>query len=149
MHWMLHKEICYFSWTVLRIFFFASRCCRAQSMRSMLGKIITIYVPMIYTAPCVMLLMRAASITWASGRGLGPGNREFSGPCEMASSRKASAISGLKINKKTRWISLFRSGKRPLWRTSCDGTAASRHVTATCSSPGTFSSVLCRQSVWE
>ncbi len=29
---------------------------------------------MIYTAPCVMLLMRAASITRASGRGLGPGN---------------------------------------------------------------------------
>jgi hypothetical protein len=32
-------------------------------------------------------LMREASITWASGRGLGPGNREFFGPCEMASSR--------------------------------------------------------------
>ncbi len=30
-----------------------------------------------YTAPYVMLLMRAASITWASGKGLGPGNREF------------------------------------------------------------------------
>jgi hypothetical protein len=26
----------------------------------------------IYTAPFVMLLMRAASITWANGRGLGP-----------------------------------------------------------------------------
>ncbi len=26
------------------------------------------------------------SITRASGRGLGPGNRDFSGPCEMASS---------------------------------------------------------------
>jgi hypothetical protein len=35
---------------------------------------------MIYTAPCVMLLMRAASITWTSGRGLVPGNREFLGP---------------------------------------------------------------------
>ncbi len=37
---------------------------------------ITIYAPMIYSAPCEMFLMRAASITWASGRGLGPGNRE-------------------------------------------------------------------------
>jgi len=26
-------------------------------------------------------------ITWASGRGLGPGNGEFFGPCEMASSQ--------------------------------------------------------------
>ncbi len=41
---------------------------------------LTIYAPMIYTAPCVMLLMRAATITWASGRGLGPGNRAFLGP---------------------------------------------------------------------
>jgi hypothetical protein len=30
--------------------------------------IITIYAPMIYTAPCVMIFMRAASITRASGR---------------------------------------------------------------------------------
>jgi hypothetical protein len=35
---------------------------------------------MIYTAPCVMLLMRAASITWASGRGLGAGIESFLGP---------------------------------------------------------------------
>ncbi len=42
--------------------------------------VLTIYAPMIYTAPCVMLLMQAASITWASGRGLGPGNRKFLGP---------------------------------------------------------------------
>ncbi len=34
----------------------------------------------IYTDPCVMLLMRAASITRASGRGLGPGNLDFFGP---------------------------------------------------------------------
>jgi hypothetical protein len=27
-----------------------------------------------------MILTRAASITWASGRGLGPGNREYFGP---------------------------------------------------------------------
>jgi hypothetical protein len=52
-------------------------------------EVITIYAPMIYTVPCVMLLMRAASITWAGGRGLdlGPGNCEFFGSCEMASSR--------------------------------------------------------------
>jgi hypothetical protein len=36
---------------------------------------IAIYAPMIYTAPCVILLTRAASITRASGSGLGPGNQ--------------------------------------------------------------------------
>jgi hypothetical protein len=41
---------------------------------------LAIYAPMIYTAPCVMLLMLAASITRASGRELGPGNRDFFGP---------------------------------------------------------------------
>ncbi len=35
--------------------------------------VIAIYAPMMNTAPCVMLLMRAACITWASGRGPGPG----------------------------------------------------------------------------
>jgi hypothetical protein len=50
-------------------------------------RIITIYASMIYTAQCVILLIRAASITKSSGRALGPGNREFFGPCEMASSR--------------------------------------------------------------
>ncbi len=34
----------------------------------------TTYAPMIYTALCIMLLMRAVSITGASRRGLGPGN---------------------------------------------------------------------------
>jgi hypothetical protein len=48
---------------------------------------IAVYAPMIYTAPCVMPLMRAAFSTWASGRGLGSGNQEFFGSCEMASSR--------------------------------------------------------------
>ena len=47
---------------------------------------------MIDTAPCVMLLMRAASITWASGRGLGPGNLEFFGP-QMALAYRLDAIS--------------------------------------------------------
>ncbi len=35
---------------------------------------------MIYTAPCVMLFMWAASFTRVNGRGLSPGNREFLGP---------------------------------------------------------------------
>jgi hypothetical protein len=43
-------------------------------------KFIAIYAPTIYTAPCVMLLMRPASITMESGRRLGPGNLEFLGP---------------------------------------------------------------------
>ena len=38
-----------------------------------------LYTPMIYTALCVMLLIRTASITWASGKGLGPGNLAFFG----------------------------------------------------------------------
>jgi hypothetical protein len=40
----------------------------------------TTYAPMIYTALCVMLLMWATSISWASGRGSGPGNLDFLGP---------------------------------------------------------------------
>jgi hypothetical protein len=49
-------------------------------------EILAIYAPMIYTAPCIMFWMRACiSIKRTSGRGLGPGNREFLGPCEMAS----------------------------------------------------------------
>ncbi len=59
-------------------------------------KLSSIHAPMIYTAVCVMLFKRAASITRASGRGLGLGNREFFRPCEMASSRLASAIWGPK-----------------------------------------------------
>ncbi len=54
-------------------------CCPVQQIEQ-IKCIITIYAPMIYAAPCIMLLMRAASITRASGRGLGPGNREFLGP---------------------------------------------------------------------
>ncbi len=55
---------------------------------------------MIYTAPYVMLLMRADKLQGQVGGGwaleietfLGPENRDFFGPCEMASSRQASAI---------------------------------------------------------
>ncbi len=39
-----------------------------------------------------MLLMGAASITWASGRGLGPGNLEFFGP-QMTLAYRLDAIS--------------------------------------------------------
>ncbi len=43
-----------------------------------------------------MLLMRAASISWTSGRGLGPGNLEFFGP-QIALAYRLDAISqGLK-----------------------------------------------------
>jgi hypothetical protein len=51
---------------------------------------IAIYGPMIYGSVCNGF-DAGKSITRASGRGLGPGNRDFFGPCEMASSRKASA----------------------------------------------------------
>jgi hypothetical protein len=60
--------------------------------------ILTIYAPQIYTAPSVMFLMRAEG-TRASGMGLGPGNREFFGPCEMASSQLMSAIRGPKNSR--------------------------------------------------
>ncbi len=39
------------------------------------------------------------SITRVSERGLGPGNQDFFGPCEMSSSRQASAISGRKKSR--------------------------------------------------
>jgi hypothetical protein len=52
----------------------------------------TTYAPMIYTVLCVMLLMWAASITWASGKGLGPGNLDFF-RLQMALTYKLDAIS--------------------------------------------------------
>jgi hypothetical protein len=58
---------------------------------------------MIYKDLCVMLLMRAAYITRASGRVLGPVNCDFIGPCEMASSRQACAMWG---QKKLRFLGL-------------------------------------------
>ncbi len=36
------------------------------------------------------------SITRANGKGLGPGDQDYFGPCKMASSRQASAIWGPK-----------------------------------------------------
>jgi hypothetical protein len=40
----------------------------------------TTFEPLIDTALYVMLLMRGKSITWASGRGLGPGKHDILGP---------------------------------------------------------------------
>ncbi len=62
-----------------------------RQLLSYVLKILAIYATIIYSVSCVMLLRRAASITRASGRGLGPGNRHFIGPCDMASTRQASA----------------------------------------------------------
>ncbi len=42
--------------------------------------IIAIYSPMIYSAPCIIVLDVCISIRRASGRRLGPGNWEFFGP---------------------------------------------------------------------
>jgi hypothetical protein len=59
----------------------------------------TTYAPIIYTALCVMLVMRAASITWANGRGLGPGNLYIFG-LKMALAYRLDAISqGLKNSR--------------------------------------------------
>ncbi len=58
----------------------ADRSCTFYTWNQRTRVTIAIYAPMIYTAPWVMLLMQPASILRASGRGLGPGNREFFGP---------------------------------------------------------------------
>jgi hypothetical protein len=51
--------------------------------------IIAISAPMIYTAPCVMLLMQAVFIMRAcgGGGGAGPWKLRLFGPCEMELSR--------------------------------------------------------------
>jgi hypothetical protein len=49
---------------------------------------------MIYMALNVMLLMRANPLRGQVGGGLVPGNRDFFGPCEMASSWQGSANLG-------------------------------------------------------
>jgi hypothetical protein len=51
-------------------------------------EIIAIYAPMIYTAPCVMFWMLEDPLrffTRASGRGFGPGNRDFFEPWKIIS----------------------------------------------------------------
>jgi len=50
------------------------------------GDKLAIYAPIIYTAQYVMVFMGADAFTWASVKGLDPGNREFFRPCEMAAS---------------------------------------------------------------
>jgi hypothetical protein len=62
----------------------------------------TTYAPMIYTALCIMFWMRCISITWASGRGLGPGNLELLGP-QMALIYLLCHITGSKI------LSIYRA----------------------------------------
>ncbi len=58
-------------------------------------EVITIYAPMIYTALYIMFWIRAYPVRGQVGCGcMGPGIREFFGPCEMVSSREASAIWG-------------------------------------------------------
>jgi hypothetical protein len=51
--------------------------------------IITIYAPVTYDlyGPVRNVFDAGRYITWVSGRGLGPGNGDFFGPCEMVSSR--------------------------------------------------------------
>ncbi len=43
-------------------------------------KILAIYAPMIYTAPCVMFLMRADTLRGQIGKGLGLEIESFLGP---------------------------------------------------------------------
>jgi hypothetical protein len=50
-------SLCWFMLITLRLLHSKSKC------------VLAIYAPIIYTAPCVMLMMRATSITRASGRG--------------------------------------------------------------------------------
>jgi hypothetical protein len=48
---------------------------------------LAIYGHKIYMAPYVMFMMRANPLRGQVEGGLGPGNRDFFGPCEMDSSR--------------------------------------------------------------
>ena len=48
--------------------------------------LLTIYAPMIYTAPCIMFWMRAYPLQ-GKWEGVGPGIPEFFGLCEMGTSR--------------------------------------------------------------
>jgi hypothetical protein len=72
----------------------------------------TTYAPMIYMSLCVMLLMRAASIAWASGRGLGAGNLRFFGP-QMALAYWPGTISQGPKNRVGPKISISRAQPPP------------------------------------
>ncbi len=60
---------------------------RIHGLANLCITVIAIYAPMIYAAQCIMFWMRAYPLRGQVGGGLGPGNQEFFGPCEMASSR--------------------------------------------------------------
>ncbi len=54
----------------------------------------TTYAPIIYTSMCVIIFDAGRSITWAIGKGLGPGYLKFFGPqMEMALTYRLDAIS--------------------------------------------------------
>ncbi len=59
------------------------------------GCVLASYAPMIYTTQCVMFLMRA-DLLWGQVGGGWVWKSRFFGPCEMTSSREASAIWGPK-----------------------------------------------------
>ncbi len=61
--------------------------------------VLTIYAPMIYTAPCIMLWMRAYPLRGEVGGGWALEFSSFFGPCKMASSRQVSAIWGPKTRE--------------------------------------------------
>jgi hypothetical protein len=56
--------------------------------------VLTIYAPMIYTAPRIMFWMRATRAYPLRGEweGVGPWNSRVFGPCEMASSYKIATL---------------------------------------------------------
>ncbi len=62
---------------------------------------------MIHTAPYAMISMFADPLRGQVARGLGPENRDFFGPCEMALSRYVSAVW---CQKKESWAPSHCSG---------------------------------------
>ncbi len=64
---------------------------------------------MIYTAPYLMFLMRADTLRGQVGGGWALEMESFFGPCEMASSRWASAIWGPKKSNKIKKIECKKS----------------------------------------
>jgi hypothetical protein len=78
---------------------------------------------MIYTASFIIFWM--CVYMRASGRGLGPGNREFFGPSEMASSREVSAIWGC-INHRYIGGFMYKSPRGKFQGPYCGGGGGSR-----------------------
>ncbi len=69
--------------------------------------VIAIYAPMTYMAPFVMFWMREIHYE-GKWRGLGPGNQDLFGPCEMASSRLGECHLGPKK------VEISRAGPPPI-----------------------------------